>query len=63
MVKSTGVRKSLMAEAPPGIAALVIAELFFKLGSFTAECLAFLATWYLLSLGYSAFKRLLFKTA
>jgi hypothetical protein len=26
---------------------LVIAELFYKFGSFTLECLAFLGTWYL----------------
>jgi hypothetical protein len=28
--------------------AFVIAELFYKFHSFTLECLAFLATWYLL---------------
>ena len=35
-------------EAPTGVAALVIAEVFYKFHSFTLECLAFLATWFLL---------------
>ena len=30
--------------------ALTIAELFYKFHSFTLECIAFLATWYLLDL-------------
>ncbi|MCB0517627.1 MAG: hypothetical protein H6577_22190 [Lewinellaceae bacterium] len=28
---------------------LVMAELYFKFGSFTLECLAFLGTWYVLA--------------
>lgn len=32
-------------QLPVLVAALVVAELFFKFGSFTLECLAFLATW------------------
>jgi hypothetical protein len=35
---------------PTGLAALVVAELFYKFHSFTLECLAFLATWYALDL-------------
>jgi hypothetical protein len=30
------------------LVSLVIAELFYKFHSFTLECLAFLATWYVL---------------
>lgn len=33
---------------------LVVAELFFKFGSFTLEALAFLATWFVLDLVYHA---------
>jgi hypothetical protein len=33
-------------QLPVLLAALVVAELFYKLGSFTLECLAFLATWF-----------------
>lgn len=35
----------LRQQLPSIVAALVIAELFFKWGSFTLECLGFLATW------------------
>jgi hypothetical protein len=42
----------LLCEAPPFAAALVIAELFYKLHSFSLECLAFLGTWYLLGAAY-----------
>jgi hypothetical protein len=33
-------------QLPVFLAALVVAELFYKLGSFTLECLAFLVTWF-----------------
>ena len=43
-------RQDLVVEAPSLGVALVVAELFYKFHSFTRECLAFLATWYVLSL-------------
>jgi hypothetical protein len=49
MIKSKGLRRFLIEEAPSGVAALVIAELFYKFHSFVLECVAFLATWYVLS--------------
>lgn len=33
-------------QLPVLLAAMVMAELFYKLGSFTLECLAFLVTWF-----------------
>lgn len=33
-------------EAPPLGCALLIAEMFYRFHSFTLECFAFLATWY-----------------
>lgn len=51
MIKSHGVKQTLIQEAPTGIAALAIAELFYKFHSFLLEGLAFLATWYALSVG------------
>jgi hypothetical protein len=45
----TGMRQLLLTEAPSLASSLVIAELFYKFRSFTLECIAFLATWYLLS--------------
>lgn len=50
MVRSYGVARTLSREAPAAVGALVIAELFYKFGSFTLECLGFLVTWYTLSL-------------
>ena len=61
VIKSTGVKSALLSEALPGISALLVAELFFKFGSFTLECLAFLVTWYLASFIYSGLKRLVLK--
>jgi hypothetical protein len=39
----------LLSEQVPTLGtALIIAELFYKFHSFTLECIAFLATWYVL---------------
>ena len=48
-VKTVGVPTFAAREAPAFIAAFLIAELFYKFGSFTLETGAFLATWYGLS--------------
>jgi hypothetical protein len=61
MIKSTGVKNALLAEAFPGIVALLIAGFFYKFGSFTWECVAFLATWYLTSFVFSGLRRLVVK--
>lgn len=45
LVRSLPVRRLVLEQAPALTAALVLAELFYKLGSFTLECVAFLATW------------------
>lgn len=49
MIRSHGVVPALSREAPAAAAALVVAELFYEFHSFTLECLAFLATWYVFS--------------
>ena len=43
-------RRFIGEEIPSGVASLAIAEMFYEFHSFTLECLAFLATWYVLSL-------------
>jgi hypothetical protein len=48
-VKHVGIPAFLVREAPAFAVAFVIAELFYKFRSFSLECLAFLATWYVLS--------------
>lgn len=49
--------QKIAVQAPAATAALVIAEAFYKFGSFTAECLAFLATWFVIQLPLSALYR------
>ena len=47
-------RRELYTRYAPGLfVAFVIAELFYKWGSFTLECLGFLATWFLIDLTYA----------
>jgi hypothetical protein len=48
LLQSITVRQLLLEQAPILAASLVIAELFYKFHSFTLECIAFLATWYVL---------------
>jgi hypothetical protein len=49
LIKDLGIRVALKQEAVPFVAAFAIAEFFYKFKSFTLECLAFLATWFVLS--------------
>jgi hypothetical protein len=46
---NVGLRRGLVDEAPSLALSLVLAELFYKFGSFTRECVAFLVTWYAIS--------------
>ena len=39
-------RRLLLEQAPALLVSFIIAEVFYKFKSFTLECLAFLATWY-----------------
>ena len=47
-VKQVGIPTALAQEAPAFLASFVIAEVFYKFHSFTLECAAFLATWFVL---------------
>jgi hypothetical protein len=47
-IKNQGLKTFLLQEAPYGLTALVIAELFYKFKSFSLECAAFLLTWFVL---------------
>jgi hypothetical protein len=49
LIRRAGIREGILVEAPPFAVSLVIAELFYKFHSFTLECLAFLATWLVVS--------------
>lgn len=48
LIRSAYVPELLVQQAPPFAVSLLIAESFYRFHSFTFECLAFLATWYVL---------------
>jgi hypothetical protein len=48
-MRSVPLKQMLLEQAPSFGVALVIAEFFYKFHSFTLECIAFLATWYVLN--------------
>jgi hypothetical protein len=43
----------LLERVPSLVASLAIAEQLYRFGSFTAECLAFLATWFVLDAAWN----------
>lgn len=45
LIKSVSTRDLLLRLTPSLLASLILAELFFKFGSFSLECIAFLVTW------------------
>jgi hypothetical protein len=49
LMRQSNLKKCLTVEAPPLLVSMVTAEMLFKFHSFTLECLAFLATWFVLS--------------
>lgn len=49
LIDRLGFRDAAAKEAPALLIAFVIAELFYKFHSFALECVAFLATWLILS--------------
>jgi hypothetical protein len=53
LVQAIGLNAAAKRELVPLGAAFLIAEFFYKFGSFALECVAFLATWYVLSIAFS----------
>ena len=53
-LRTQGARRFLVLEAPPFAAAILVAEAFFKFGSFALEALAFGAVWVVVGLPYQA---------
>jgi hypothetical protein len=49
LLRRVGIREAVLVEAPSFVGSLLVAEFFYKFHSFTLECLAFLATWLVLS--------------
>ena len=48
LIRSIPRRQLLLEQIPVLATSFVIAELFYKFGSFALECIAFLATWLVL---------------
>ena len=48
LFRSIPMSQFLREQLPALVASFVIAELFYKFHSFTLECLAFLATWFVI---------------
>ena len=57
LVSRLGLRTTVKSELFPLIGSVVIAEMLYKFHSFSLECLAFLATWYVLSAAQNAIER------
>ena len=58
LTKSLPARQLLLEQVPTFAVSLLIAELFYKFHSFTLECIAFLATWYLLDAAINFLKNI-----
>lgn len=48
LIRTLPKRQILIEQIPALVISLVIAELFYKFGSFTLECVFFLATWFVI---------------
>jgi hypothetical protein len=59
LARSIPTRQLLLEQLPALAASLVIAENFYKFGSFTLECLAFLGTWFAIDLAIRTVSSLL----
>ncbi len=51
LVRLLPIRDLVLEQLPALLISLTIAELFYKFHSFTLECLAFLATWFVIDAG------------
>ena len=63
LLRSSPLRQLLVRQAPALVISLVVAELFYKFGSFTLECLGFLATWFVLDATFALVARALARPA
>ncbi len=48
LLRSVPASQLAVQQLPSFVISLVIAEMFYKLGSFSLECVAFLATWFVI---------------
>jgi hypothetical protein len=57
LLRSITLQSLFQVQLPIVFVSIVIAELFYKFGSFTLEVVAFLVTWYVLDLGVQFVRR------
>jgi hypothetical protein len=57
LIRSVAPARLLREQLPSLGGALLMAELFYKFGSFALECLAFLATWLVLDAAVQCLRR------
>ena len=57
LLRSSTLRQLVARQAPALVISLVVAELFYKFGSFTLECLGFLVTWFMLDAMFALLAR------
>ena len=57
LLRSSSLRQLLARQAPALVISLIVAEMFYKFGSFTLECLGFLATWFALDATFALVAR------
>lgn len=50
LIRSLPLSRIALEQLPAAAGALLVAEIFYKFGSFSLECVAFLATWYVFDL-------------
>jgi len=55
LLQSITLSDALLKQGPAFLFSFIIAEQFYKFHSFTLECLAFLATWFLVDYVVSVF--------
>jgi hypothetical protein len=58
LFRSLSLRTLLTTQAPSFLLSFGIAEFFYKFHSFTLECLAFLATWFVVDAAVTGFRNL-----
>lgn len=61
LLRSQQYRELLGQHLPTATGSLLIAEVFYKFGSFSLEAIAFLGTWFVLDLLYQAVRTLVEK--
>lgn len=58
LIRQSSSRSLLWLQTPAFLISFVIASLFYKLGSFALECIAFLATWFVIDFALARLRRL-----